>query len=90
MICPSALVHDSEGRKPFAAHDPPEPLNSSNVKALFHSFGWAASKQDLKALQQVVIEDQGKALSLRTECVGTCGKVFQAVWVAIPATIQEL
>jgi hypothetical protein len=52
-------------------------------------FGWAASRQDLKAFQQVVIEDQGKALTLWTECVGTCGKVSQAVWVSIPVTIQE-
>jgi transposase len=55
-----------------------------------HLFEWADVKQDLKALQQVIIEDQGKALSLRTECVGTCGKVFQAVGVAIPPTIREL
>ena len=55
-----------------------------------HSFEWADIKQDLKALQQVIIEDQGKSLSLRTECVGTCGKVFQAVGVAIPATIREV
>jgi hypothetical protein len=55
-----------------------------------HSFEWGDIKQDLKALQQVVMEDQGKALSLRTECVGTCGKVFQAVGVAIPPTIREL
>jgi transposase len=55
-----------------------------------HSFEWGDIKQDLKALQQVVIKDQGKVLSLRTECVGTCGKVFQAVGVAIPPTIREL
>jgi transposase len=55
-----------------------------------HSFEWADIKQDLKALEEVVIEDQGKTLALRTECVGTCGKVFQAVGVAIPATIREL
>jgi Transposase DDE domain len=55
-----------------------------------HSFEWADIKQDLRALQQVAIEDHGKSLSLRTECVGTCGKVFQAVGVAIPPTIREL
>ena len=54
------------------------------------SFEWANIKQDLKALQEVEIEDNGKALALRTECLGTCGKLFQAVGVAIPPTIREL
>ena len=55
-----------------------------------HIFEWADIQQDLKALQQVDIEEQGKTLSLRTECLSTCGKVFQAVGVAIPPTIREL
>ena len=37
-----------------------------------------------------IIEDKGKSLSVRSECLGTCGKVFQAVGVAIPPTIREL
>ena len=55
-----------------------------------HCFEWADMKQDLKALQEIVIEDNGKSLAVRTECIGTCGKIFQAVGVAIPATIREL
>jgi transposase len=55
-----------------------------------HCFEWVDIKQDLKSLQEVVIEDNGKSLALRTECVGTCGKVFQAVGVAIPSTIREI
>lgn len=55
-----------------------------------HSFEWAEIKQDLKSLQKVGIDDNGKSLALRTECVGTCGKVFQAVGVAIPPTIREV
>jgi len=55
-----------------------------------HSFEWVDIKQDLKSLQEVVIEDNGKSLALRTECIGTCGKVFQAVGVAIPPTIREV
>jgi transposase len=55
-----------------------------------HCFEWADIKQDLKSLQEVVIEDDGKSLVLRTECVGTCGKVFQTVGVAIPPTIREI
>jgi len=53
-------------------------------------FEWADIKQDLKALQEVEIEDSGKTLALRTECLGTCGKVFKAVGVAIPPTIRQL
>jgi len=55
-----------------------------------HDFEWADIKQDLKSLQQVLIEDNGKSLVLRTECLGTCGKVFQAVGVAVPPTIRQL
>ena len=55
-----------------------------------HCFEWTDVKQDLKALQETIIEDKGKTLSVRSECLGTCGKVFQAVGVAIPPTIREL
>ncbi len=54
-----------------------------------HCFEWADIKQDLKALQDIMIEDKGKALVIRSECLGTCGKIFQAVGVAIPPTIRE-
>jgi transposase len=55
-----------------------------------HRFEWADIKQDLKALQEITIEDRGKTLAIRSECHGTCGKIFQAVGVAIPPTIREL
>ena len=54
------------------------------------SFEWADIKQDLKALQEVEIEDRGKSLALRTQCLGACGRVFSAVGVALPPTIREL
>lgn len=54
-----------------------------------HCFGWADIKQDLKALQEITIEDRGKTLAIRSECLGTCGKIFQAVGVAIPSTTRE-
>ena len=53
-----------------------------------HCFEWADIKLDLKALQEITIEDQGKILAIRSECLGTCGKVFQAVGVAIPPAIR--
>ncbi len=55
-----------------------------------HSFEWAEIKQDLKALTETVIEEDGKRLALRSQCKGTCGKVFQSVGVAIPPTIREI
>lgn len=55
-----------------------------------YSFEWSDIKQDLKALQETVIEDKDKRLAVRTQCVGTCGKVFQAVGVAVPPTIRGM
>jgi transposase len=55
-----------------------------------HDFSWADIKQDLQALQEITIEDQGKTLAIRSECLGTCGKIFQAVGVALPPTIREV
>jgi transposase len=54
-----------------------------------HRFEWAEIKQDLKALQRVTIEEDGKRLSIKSQCQGVCGKIFQAVGVAIPPTIQD-
>jgi transposase len=54
------------------------------------SFEWADIKQDLKSLQEIKIEDNGLSLAIRSECVGTCGKVFQAVGVALPKTVREI
>ena len=55
-----------------------------------HPFEWADLQQDLKALQEVVIQDHDQTLAIRTHCLGTCGKVFQAVGVALPPTIRQL
>ena len=48
-----------------------------------HSFEWAEIEQDLKALTETVIEEDGKRLAVR-------GKVFQSVGVAIPPAIREI
>jgi len=55
-----------------------------------HQFEWEDIKRDLKALQVVTIEENGRSLAVRTTCAGTCGKVFQAVGVALPPTIREI
>jgi hypothetical protein len=55
-----------------------------------HDFEWADIKQDLSALREVTLEDNGRKLAIRSECNGVCGKVFQAAGVAVPLTIREI
>jgi len=55
-----------------------------------HWFEWSEIKQDLKALQEIVIEENGKSLAIRSECLGSCGKIFQTIGVALPPTIREI
>lgn len=54
-----------------------------------HQFEWEEIKRDLKALQRVTVVEEGRRLAVRTACAGSCGKVFQAVGVALPPTISE-
>jgi transposase len=51
-------------------------------------FEWADIKQDLKALQEVTIEENSTTMAVRTECQGCCVKVFKATGVAVPTTIR--
>jgi len=60
------------------------------LEAAGNHFEWSEIKRDLKALQEVTIEDNGKTLAIRSECKGVCGKVFQSVGVATPPTIREM
>ena len=55
-----------------------------------HSFEWAQIRQDLKALSETVMKEDGKRLAVRSQCQGICGKVFQSVGVAMPPTIREI
>jgi DDE family transposase len=52
-------------------------------------FEWADVIGDLDRLQMVEVEQDGKRFLLRSEVQGSCGKVFQAVGVAIPSTVQQ-
>jgi hypothetical protein len=51
---------------------------------------WADVLQDLERLQYVEVEQGGQWFRLRTQLQGTCGRVFRAVGVAIPPTVQQL
>jgi hypothetical protein len=60
------------------------------LQAKGHNFEWSDIRQDLESLQEVEISSGNKRTSVRTECKGVCGKVFQAVGVAIPPVIRSL
>jgi hypothetical protein len=55
-----------------------------------HELEWADVIGDLDRLQRVEVEQDSKRFWLRTEAQGTCGKVFQAVGVALPPTVQQV
>lgn len=55
-----------------------------------HHFEWQDIKQDLIALKQIEIEENGKRFIIRSECKGHCGKIFQAAGVALPPTIRAV
>ncbi len=51
-------------------------------------FEWEDIKRDLKAMQETTIEDGGKIITVRSRAEGCCGKVFQAVGVALPPVLR--
>jgi hypothetical protein len=55
-----------------------------------NDFEWRHIKQDLKALQRVEMVENGHRFAIRTQSQGMCGKIFQAVGVAMPPTILPL
>jgi len=55
-----------------------------------HIFEWSHIKQDLQALQETHIEENGNQLAIRSKAEGVCGKVFQALGMAMPPTIREI
>jgi transposase len=62
----------------------------SRLQALGHALEWAAVLQDLEGVQYVDVSQGDKRFRLRTELQGAAGRVFQAVGVAVPPTVQQL
>ena len=52
-------------------------------------YEWAMIRQDLKALQEVEVEMEGKAWYLRTDVHGICNDVFKAAGVAVPPAVRN-
>jgi Transposase DDE domain len=50
---------------------------------------WADIVHDLDRLQEIDLQVNGKAYTLRTEAKGTIGKVFQVCGVALPPTLRQ-
>ena len=50
---------------------------------------WAMIRQDLKALQEVEVEMEGKAWYLRTDVHGICNEVLKAAGVAVPPAVRN-
>ena len=55
-----------------------------------HELEWADVVSDLDALQEFDVQYQHKHFLLRSEVKGTCGKVMQAMGVALPPTVRQL
>ena len=53
------------------------------------AFEWDEMKQDLEALYEVEVEQDGKAWLLRSPLQGIAGQVFKAVGVAVPPAAKE-
>jgi Transposase DDE domain len=51
---------------------------------------WAEVLRDLERVQYVEVQQGDKRFRLRTELQGSAGRVFQAVGVAVPPTVQQL
>jgi transposase len=62
----------------------------SRLRAKKHIFEWADVLRDLQRVQQVEVEHEGQRFLLRSELLGTAGRVFQAAGVAVPTTVQQV
>lgn len=53
------------------------------------NYEWFDIKQDLNNLREVTIDDNGKAVRIRTEARGVCSSVFKSLGMALPPTIKQ-
>ena len=60
------------------------------LEAKGHDLEWADVIRDLDALQELEIQQGERRFAIRTEARGGCGKVFQAVGVAMPPTVRQI
>lgn len=53
-----------------------------------YKFEWQNIKDNLRDLQETIIEEDGKKIFIRSQAQGCCGKVFQAVGLALPPALR--
>ena len=51
---------------------------------------WEQIKLDMKRLQEIIIEQSGNKIALRTQASGDYHKVFKAIGMAMPPTIKKI
>jgi transposase len=62
----------------------------ARLEDLGHKLEWADVISDLDKLEMVEVEQEGKRFLLRSDVLGTSGKVFQAAGVAVPSRMQQI
>jgi transposase len=62
----------------------------ARLEAKGHREEWAQVLADLQRVQDIDVEQQGKRFRLRSELTGSAGRVFKAVGVAAPPTVQSM
>ena len=60
------------------------------IENIGENMEWEQIKMDLKRLQEVIIEQSGNKIALRTQASGDCHKVFKAIGMAMPPTIKKI
>lgn len=59
------------------------------LQDLGETLEWADVLRSLDGLEEIEVTQNTKRFFLRTEASGPCGKVFQAVGVALPPTVRQ-
>ena len=59
------------------------------LQDLGETLEWADVLRSLDGLEEIEVAQNTKRFFLRTEASGPCGKVFQAVGVALPPTVRQ-
>jgi hypothetical protein len=54
-----------------------------------HSFTWGHIRESLGTLQEVTVEDNGRKLTLFTDCTETCRAVLRATGTTIPSPLRQ-
>jgi hypothetical protein len=61
----------------------------ARCRAAGQQYEWGDVLRDLDRMQEVVIEKEGRQMTLRTPASGLIGPLFKAVRIALPPNIRE-